>query len=48
MNNYLPKLSTDGSLKPTFNPADFDHTDQSVTMADLVDYANLYSANTFF
>ncbi len=47
MLNYKPLLSPDGELKPVFNPNDFEKQYASVSYADLLDYANLYSSNNF-
>ena len=48
MHNFLPELTTDGTVKPNFNPDDFNHQNASVTYADLADYAYLYGLNNFF
>ena len=47
MLNYKPELTPDGDVKPVFNPEDFEKQYASVTYADLLDYANLYSSNNF-
>lgn len=47
MNNYKPTLNNDGNVKEIFNTSDFDHEYESVKFNDLLDYANLFSSNTF-
>ena len=47
MLSYKPELTNDGEVKPIFNPDDFSKQYASVTYADLLDYANLYSSNNF-
>lgn len=47
MLNYKPLLDTNGEVKPIFNPDDFNKQYASISYADLLDYANLYSSNNF-
>jgi hypothetical protein len=47
MLNYKPGLTPDAEVKPIFNVDDFEKQYASITYADLLDYANLYSSNNF-
>ncbi len=47
MIDFLPDLSPDNTVKPVFNPADFDYKTKNVTYGDLLNYAHKYGYNNF-
>jgi len=50
MYGYLPSeaLDENGNAKPIFNPKDYNSGYGYATLADLLDYANLYRVNIFY
>lgn len=47
MLSYLPQLDPEGNTYPTFNVNQFAYIYGYATLADLLQYANLYVSNTF-
>lgn len=47
MISYLPKLDPENNIKPVYNKSDFEYIFGYATLADLLNYANLYSSNIF-